>query len=816
MADYRYTALIHRRRHMISGIVQGVGFRPFVFKVARELGLTGWVRNSPAGVEIEIQGSDAGLVSFSNALENNIPPLAVITSHTCEDISPISDSCFSILPSTGGEPAIQIAPDSAVCQDCLRELFDPDDRRYRYPFITCTNCGPRYSIITGIPYDRPKTTMAAFPLCSDCLKEYQDPMDRRFHAQPIACPVCGPQMRLVKAAPLPTSPCWGEEINSLPRRGRVGEGECSEAVEGDKAIIQAIKLLKDGSILAIKGIGGYHLAVDACNQEAVQRLRTRKKRDEKPFAVMAADIAAAHSLAVLDDTEERLLTSPESPIVIVRKRPGSPLSDLVAPANGWIGLMLPYAPLHHLLFKGQENAMALSLASGALPHDPAFQTLVMTSGNISDEPVAYEDHDALKRLAEIADYFLLHDRPIHIRSDDSVMRVFQDRPLFYRRARGYAPRAVRLPFQCRPILAAGAELKGAVCLADRELAFLSQHIGDLQNDSTCDSFRHTITHLSELLEIKPEIIACDLHPDYLSTRFAEDSGLPLIQVQHHHAHLAACMAENGLDGTTIGVILDGTGYGTDGTIWGGEFLVGGYSGYQRASRFRPIRLPGGDAAVREPWRMALSYLYDALGADAFSIAPQLTERLTERELSLFTGMLERGINSPLTSSCGRLFDAVAALLNIRHFVSYDGQAAIELEALAENAETEFPPVSLCQSGKYNYEISSKEVAPIELNFSPMFPEILADMAAGIQQAVIARRFHTTVASAVVDVCLLIRDSSGLERVVLSGGVFQNRLLSKMIYTSLGLKGFTVFTHHLVPPNDGGIALGQAAIAAHAL
>ena len=802
MADNRYTTLIHRRRHLINGIVQGVGFRPFVFRIAHELGLTGWVRNSPAGVEIEIQGNDAGLASFSDALENDIPPLAAITSHTREDISPTSDNCFSILPSTGGEPAIQIAPDSAVCHDCLRELFDPADRRHRYPFITCTNCGPRYSIITAIPYDRPKTTMAAFPLCSDCQKEYRNPMDRRFHAQPIACPACGPQMRLCDSS--------GKVI----------------AVE-DSAVLQTINLLKEGKIMAIKGIGGYHLAVDACNQGAVLRLRTRKKRDEKPFAVMAADIAAAHTLAVLDDTEERLLTSPESPIVIVRKRPDSPLSDLVAPANGWVGLMLPYAPLHHLLFKGQGargkgqvETMDLSLDPetdpGPLTLDPAFEALVMTSGNISDEPVAYEDQDALKRLAGIADYFLLHDRPIHIRSDDSVMRVFQDRPLFYRRSRGYAPRAVRLPFQSRPILAVGAELKSAVCLVDRDLAFLSQHIGDLQNDSTCDSFRHTIAHLSEILEIKPEIIACDLHPDYLSTRFAEESGLPLIHVQHHHAHLAACMAENGLDGTTIGVILDGTGYGADGTIWGGEFLVGGYSGYQRAARFRPVRLPGGDAAVREPWRMALSYLHDALGADAFRIAPHLADRLGDREQSLFKGMLERGINSPLTSSCGRLFDAVAALLNIRQFVSYDGQSAIELEALAETAVTEFPAASLCQSGKYNYEISSYDEAPIELNFSPIFPEILADMAAGIQQTVIARHFHITVASAVVDVCLQIGNSSGLDRVVLSGGVFQNRLLSEMIYTSVGSKGFTVFTHHLVPPNDGGIALGQAAVAAHAL
>ncbi|MFH1027551.1 MAG: carbamoyltransferase HypF, partial [Pseudomonadota bacterium] len=687
---------------------------------------------------------------------------------------------------------------------CLSELFDPANRRYRYPFITCTNCGPRYSIITGIPYDRPKTTMAAFPLCPDCLGEYHDPTDRRFHAQPIACRSCGPRMKLLDTA------------------GEVIAGE-------DDAVLRGIDLLREGAILAIKGIGGYHLAVDACNHEAVQRLRERKKRDEKPFAVMSADLETARTMGLLDDMEERLLSSSEAPIVIVRKRPDTPLSPLIAPNNGWLGLMLPYAPLQHLLFTTHPSPLS--------PH-PSFQALVMTSGNVSDEPVAFEDDDALRRLAGIADYFLLHDRPIHIRSDDSVMRVFQGRPLFYRRARGYAPRAVTLPFRTRPILAAGAELKSAVCLADRERAFLSQHIGDLQNDSTNDSFRHTVAHLSEILQIEPQAVACDLHPDYLSTRFGEESGLPLVRVQHHHAHLASCMAENGLDGTAIGVILDGTGYGDDGSIWGGEFLVGGYHGYQRAGHFRPLPLPGGDAAVREPWRMALSYLHAAIGNDAFIIDHPLSKRLGERERGLFSSMLLRGINSPLTSSCGRLFDAVAALLNIRHFVSYDGQAAIELEALAElgtiggekkspfakgdsggfASDTKFksPPAPLCQRGGYSYSISLHSDAPLQLDFSPLFPEILADMRAGVQAALIAYRFHATLASAVVEACLQIGKSTDLDRVVLSGGVFQNRLLSEMVYTSLASQGFNVFTHRLVPPNDGGIALGQAAIASHAL
>ncbi|HEY5521886.1 MAG TPA: carbamoyltransferase HypF, partial [Desulfuromonadaceae bacterium] len=430
-------------------------------------------------------------------------------------------------------------------------------------------------------------------------------------------------------------------------------------------------------------------------------------------------------------------------------------------------------------------------------------------------PVAFEDHDALRCLVGIADYFLLHDRPIHMRSDDSLMRVFQGRPLFYRRARGYAPRAVTLPFPVPPLLATGAELKSAVCLADGNRAVLSQHIGDLQNRSTFDSFSHTVSHLSDILEIKPELVACDLHPDYLSTHFAEDSGVPLTRVQHHHAHLASCMAENGLHGDVIGIIFDGTGYGTDGTVWGGEFLVGGYHGYRRAGHFRPVPLPGGDAAVREPWRMAMAYLYQALGEAAFAIDHPVARILPEKERALFAQMLRRGINSPLTSSCGRLFDAVAALLNVRHTVSYDGQGAIELEALAEMAEDEdakSPPAPFCQRGGYTYKIALHEDAPLQLDFSPMFPEILTDIDASIQTAIIACRFHQTIATAATDVCLQIVDETGLDRVILSGGVFQNRLLSEMIYTALTNKGLTVFTHRLVPPNDGGLALGQAAIA----
>jgi hydrogenase maturation protein HypF len=742
--------------------VQGVGFRPFIYRLAAEMGLTGWVCNSADGVLIEACSTDERLAHFARRIRSEAPPLAVIETlehHALPD--DCSENDFTIRESNVSEKNnAHVAPDAALCNDCLQELFDPANRRFRHPFITCTNCGPRYSIISGIPYDRPNTTMAPFPLCPECQQEYNDPDDRRFHAQPIACPACGPHVRLLNSSG-------------------------SARAEKDPAVVSAIELLKEGAILAIKGIGGYHLAVDACNAEAVGRLRKRKKRDEKPFAVMPPNLAAARSMALLSQVEERLLDSPESPIVIVRRAPDCPVAPLVAPNNALLGLMLPYSPIHHLLLHSNE-----------------FTALVMTSANLSDEPIAYQDAEALQRLSGIADYFLLHNRPIHMRSDDSVIRVFQDRPLLYRRARGYAPRAIRLPFESPPVLAVGAELKNAVCLVKGNQAFLSQHIGDLQNDASCDSFRKTIQHLTGLLEVSPETVACDLHPDYLSSVHAAECGLPLTKVQHHHAHLAACMAENGLHDEVIGIIFDGTGYGSDGTVWGGEFLVGGYDRFRRAGHFRQVRLPGGDKAVREPWRMALAFLYQALGEAAFAMELPVSRHLCEDEINIFTAMLERDLNSPLTSSCGRLFDAVAALLDVRQSVSYDGQAAIELEALAETSEID---------GCYQYRTISSDAIPLQLDFSEMFPEILADMDAGIQTADIARRFHVTVASAAVDVCTQISSVTGLKRVVLSGGVFQNRLLSKMVYTGLIKQGLQVFTHRLSPPNDGCIALGQAAI-----
>jgi hydrogenase maturation protein HypF len=540
---------IKRISATIQGIVQGVGFRPFVYRLAVTAGLTGWVRNTPSGVFLETQGPEELLNVFLEDLREKRPPLAVITSIVTEEIPTTSESTFTILKSGGGENSIQIAPDGDVCPDCLRELFDPTDRRFRYPFINCTNCGPRYTIIINVPYDRPYTTMAPFPLCPLCRSEYENPADRRFHAQPVACPVCGPRLELLAAS--------GEEVAGDP-------------------LESAISLLNEGKILAIKGLGGYHLAVDACNADAVRELRIRKKRDEKPFAVMSSTVTEVSGYALFDLMEQRLLEGPEKPIVLLRKRKENPIAPLVSPANGYFGVMLPATPLHHLLL-----------------HD-TFRALVMTSGNLSDEPIVYRDEEARERLQGIADFYLVHNRGIHTRTDDSVIRVFQGNPIFLRRSRGYVPRAIALPSCQRSVLAVGAELKGTVCLTRTDRAFLSQHIGDLQNDAVLRSLAETVDHLESILSIRPEVVAHDMHPDYLSTVYAQSlAELPRIPVQHHHAHLASCMAENRLEGETIGVIFDGTGYGSDGTIWGGEFLVGGYRSFHRWGHFRQVPMPGG-------------------------------------------------------------------------------------------------------------------------------------------------------------------------------------------------------------------------------
>jgi hydrogenase maturation protein HypF len=754
---------IKRLRIEIEGIVQGVGFRPFVFRLAGKHGISGWIRNTPRGVLIEAEGAPANLRALLRDITAEAPPLADITAIRHEELAFLGELGFLILPSAAGENKIQIAPDSDVCEECLRELFDPADRRYLYPFINCTNCGPRYSIITGIPYDRPYTTMAGFIMCDACRTEYEDPADRRFHAQPNACPVCGPRLALTEGA--------GREVEP----------------HGDASLRSAVNILRDGGVLAIKGIGGYHLAVDACNDAAVGELRRRKQRDEKPFALMAPGLAEIARFARLDPIEERLLAGPERPIVLLPKVSGNPISPLVAPTNGYFGVMLPATPLHHLLLRNN------------------FTALVMTSGNISDEPIAYRDAEALERLAGIADLFLSHDREIHARSDDSVIRVFRGNPLFLRRSRGYVPRGVKLPASQRSVLAVGGELKAAVCLTRGDRGFMSQHIGDLKNAATLRSLEETVAHLARILETRPAAVAHDLHPDYLSNGFAADfQGVPKVAVQHHHAHMAACMAENGLEGETIGVVFDGTGYGLDGTIWGGEFLVGDYRAFRRAGHFRAVPMPGGDAAVREPLRMAISYLHDSYGKTLYDLPLPCLAAVPERDRQLFLRMLERGINSPLTSSCGRLFDAVAAMLGVRERITYEGQAAIELEALAEQAVTD---------AGYPFHVMMG-AAGLALDVRPTLREVIADLAAGESLALIARRFHNTVARATVEICEQIRGADGINRVVLSGGVFQNKLLTEGVAGGLAEKRFEVFTHRLVPPNDGGLALGQAVIAGH--
>ena len=744
----------------VDGIVQGVGFRPFVFRLALRFALSGWVRNTGRGVQIEVEGEGGDLASFRLALEREAPPLAVVSALRMESITPEGGSGFVIVESAKGIKGGEVSPDCWVCDDCLAELFAADNRRHLYPFINCTNCGPRYSIITGIPYDRPATTMAPFAMCDHCLAEYHDPLNRRFHAQPNACPACGPRLTL------------------LDRSGA--------ALPGDP-LSEALAALAKGKIVAVKGVGGYHLAVDALNDRALATLRSRKKRDEKPFALLSADLAAVRRLAHCSLREGLLLSGVESPIVLLRKLAGNSVSPQVAPGNGWFGVMLPGNPLQHLLARG------------------AAGPLVMTSGNISDEPIAYRDGEALARLSGIADLFLSHDREIHTRTDDSVLRLYRGEPLFLRRSRGYVPRAVHLPGLQPSVLAVGAELKGTVCLTRGAHGFMSQHIGDLKNAATLASLEETVAHLGRLLEISPEAVAHDLHPDYLSTNYAQSLALPRIAVQHHHAHMASCMAENGLQGEVIGVILDGTGYGLDGNIWGGEFLLGGYGGFKRCGHFSYLRMPGGDAAVREPYRMALSALYGLHGKELFAQPLPFLSAVGVPDRALFLKMLERGINSPFTSSCGRLFDAVSALIGVRSRVSYEGQAAIELEALAERG-----------ASSTTYPFRVLDAACRTLDFAPMFAAICADLACGRASADIARAFHRTLAAAVFDLCGRIREESGTKRVVLSGGVFQNRLLTEEVAELLIGGGFDTYCHRLLPPNDGGLALGQAVIAAELL
>jgi hydrogenase maturation protein HypF len=761
----------------ISGIVQGVGFRPFVYALALRMGLNGWVRNTSAGVEIEVDGSQQQLDAFIAALRAEAPPLSHIDSLEAQFSPPNGFTAFEIVHSRAVEAAFQpISPDVCICPDCLRELFDPSNRRYRYPFINCTNCGPRFTIIQDIPYDRPNTTMAPFPMCPDCAREYRDPLDRRFHAQPVACPACGPQVWLERS------------------------GDAEPLSQGDAAIRQARLWLHEGKIVAVKGLGGFHLACDATNAKAVETLRQRKLRVGKPFALMLPDLAAVARHCRVSPSEAALLESRQRPVVILERLPGSPVAGAAAPGQHTLGVMLPYTPLHYLLFADPNQSPVIF----DLP------PLVMTSGNLSEEPIATGNAEARQRLSTLADGFLMHDRNIHTRCDDSVVRSQADTGRIYplRRARGYAPDPLRLPLELPPLLATGAELKNTFCLTRQHYAFLSHHIGDLENYETLQSFEQGITHFERLFRIRPERIAYDLHPDYLATRYALERAcredLPAVGVQHHHAHIAAGMADNGLDGSSpvIGVALDGTGYGPDGAIWGGEFLVADYAGYQRAAHLAYVRLPGGDRAVREPWRIALAWLAQAGIAWTDDLPPVKYAHQSASggpdPLPVLQHQLSSGLNTPLTSSMGRLFDAIAAIAGVRHVVSYEAQAAIELEALAEPAET----------GYYPLQLTGELLDP-----APMLHALVADLHAGVALPVLSARFHNGIAEAVRLVCRQLRRQHNLQQVALSGGVWQNMFLLNQATSRLEQDGFTVLVHRQVPANDGGLALGQALIAA---
>jgi hydrogenase maturation protein HypF len=756
------TASRARLRLRVRGIVQGVGFRPFIYGLAMRFGLGGHVGNDSSGVFIEAEGMDEALAQFRTALLAEAPPLARIESVSAEALAPRGESAFHILESQAGTAvSAHIPPDVATCPECLRELVDPSDRRYRYPFINCTHCGPRFTIIRGIPYDRALTTMADFVMCPACAAEYHDPASRRFHAQPIACPDCGPRV-------------WFQSNLT----GAV-------VPDSDAAIAAAQAALRAGQIVAIKGLGGFHLACDAENDDALARLRARKGRVDKPFAVMARDLASARAFALIDADEAALLTSRQRPIVLLRKRPGSLLSGGVAPGNPHVGVLLAYTPLHYLLIDERP--------------------LIMTSGNLSGEPIAIDNADALARLGPLVDAFLLHDRPIHTPCDDSVLRVYAGSELPVRRSRGYTPFPIRLPLTGASVLATGGELKNTFCLTHEGAAFLSQHIGDMENLETLEAFERAQAHLTRLYRAQPQAVVCDLHPDYLTTRWSQaysaQTGVPLVRVQHHHAHIASLLAEHGWDGAqpVIGVCLDGTGYGTDGTIWGGEVLIADYAGFRRAAHLRPVPLPGGDAAVKRPYRMALAHLWAAGIAWQDDLPPVAACSSAERRV--LARQFETGFQTVPTSSMGRLFDAAAALLGVRPIISYEAQAAVELEGMADAADR----------GAYAFDIEMGVDGALVIGAAPVLAGLIADLRAGVQASIIAARFHDGVAAALLDVCLRLRQAGCGSVVALSGGVFQNIRLLDATVRRLRAHDFTLLLHRAVPCGDGGLALGQAVI-----
>jgi len=746
-------------RYHFSGIVQGVGFRPFIYRIATRNSLTGFVQNRSDGVIAEVEGPEESIVSFISGVNKELPPLADISNILRKEIAVRNDKVFRISESkTGGLGKVLITPDIATCGDCFKELFDPEDRRYRYPFINCTNCGPRLTIIKDIPYDRINTSMSCFPMCLSCRAEYENPADRRFHAEPNACPVCGPSLEL------------------LDEEGKV--------LTEEEPIQKTTALLLEGYVVAIKGLGGFHLAVDAANDEAVKRLRSRKFREEKPLAIMVKDIDVAGRLFRIDKEEEALLKSPQRPIVLAEKRKTGAVSSAVAPGVSNLGIMLPYTPLHHMLLEKH------------------FQALIMTSANQVDEPICIANREAIKRLKGIADYFLVHNRDILVRCDDSIATVSAGKKRMLRRSRGFAPKPVILKKSYPEILALGPQMKTTICILKGNFAFLSPHIGDMETPEARDFYRESLALIQKIAECQPDIIACDLHPAYYTTKLAEDlTSSRIIRVQHHHAHIVSAMAENGIDGEVIGLAMDGTGYGLDGTVWGGEFLVADEANFTRIGHIMNYLLPGGEKAIREPWRIAVSLLKEAYGDNWPGVAEKLKIVPKKNYYEMMDRVMTHRFNSPVTSSLGRLFDGVAAILRIRQNVTFEGQAAMELEATAKSKIGIILP----------FDISNTDDV-FCLDFSPMIRKIVDEIMAGRTKAEIAYSFHLTLPAAFRSMADAIRKRTGLNRVVLSGGCFQNRLLTEGTIAELEKAAFDIFFHEVLPSNDGCISLGQAVCA----
>ncbi len=757
----RNKEVIKRFRYLFAGVVQGVGFRPFIYRLAVRNNLRGFVQNRPEGVLAEIEGTADAVESFLSQVREQLPPQAQITHVSAAEMAARSDDQFRIIDSAAdGAGNVHIPPEIAVCENCLQELFDPADRRYRYPFINCTDCGPRLTIIRAIPYDRSNTSMACFPLCPQCRAEYENPADRRFHAEPNACPQCGP------------------EISILASDGTL--------IKPADPLGVAVRLLRDGKILAIKGLGGFHLSVDAANDEALRRLRSRKFREEKPLAVMVGDLADARKVGLVNAEEERMLASPQRPIVLLQKKEGGMISSLVAPRVPNIGVMLPYTPLHYLLLKNN------------------FTALVMTSANQVDEPICIGNREAVKRLAGVADYFLIHNRDILVRCDDSIVMAAGERRQLLRRSRGFVPLPVELKESFPAVLALGPQLKVTQCIVKGNFAFLSAHLGDMETPQARDFFHASLSLLKKITETDPGIIACDYHPDYYSTRVAEKlNGVKVVRVQHHHAHIAGCLAENGVSGNVIGIAMDGTGFGLDGHAWGGEFLVANQREFRRRGHLKYFALPGGEKAIHEPWRIAAGLLQSAYGASWISVAGRLGMDMDKSKNELLDKIIAGRINTPLTSGLGRLFDGVAALIGLRSRVSFEGQAAMELEAAAAETEGGEP---------LPFEVACDKDGGLILDMAPAVRAMVDAIMRGTERSRIASSFHVTLTDAFVATAKQIRKQTGINRTALSGGCFQNRLLLLLTITGLESAGFDVYYHKQVPANDGGVALGQAVVA----